>query len=309
MLTLVHISDPHLGPLPRPSLSELLSKRILGFLSWQLRRRKIHEGPVLGVLAQDIAAVAPDHIAITGDLVNISLPGEFVSATAWLRRLGSPRDITVIPGNHDAYVAMSWDRSIGQWSGFMTGSRPGSDQSELPMRSSDDFPFVRVRGEVALVGVTTACPMPAYSAGGYIGPRQVEALAGLLDELGQRQLFRVILIHHPPHDGRRHRRKRLYDSADFRQVVARHGAELVLHGHTHQSGLRKLPTPQGSAPVIGVPSASAKLDHGHKGHARYHIYRIERAGQSWRLDVEVRGISPSLDRFLIEGRFSLAIPH
>lgn len=309
MFTLAHLSDPHLGPLPRPSLSQLLCKRILGFLSWNLRRRKIHQGPVLGILARDMAAVAPDHIAITGDLVNISLPGEYENAAAWLRRLGPSSDVTVIPGNHDAYVPMPWHRSIGLWSDFMAGSGRDMSMAEYPIGSSDEFPFVRVRGEVALIGVSSACPMPATSAGGSVGRRQLDELSRRLDELGSRKFFRAILIHHPPHDSHRHRRKRLYDSADFRGVVANHGAELVLHGHTHQSGLRKLPTPNGHAPVIGVPSASAKSDHGNKDHARYHLYRIERAGEGWRLNVEVRGIVPSLERFETEGQFSLAIPH
>jgi hypothetical protein len=70
----------------------------------------------------------------------------------------------------------------------------------------------------------------------------------------------------------------------------------------------KLPTPHGYAPVISVPSASAMLDHGKKGHARYHIYRIAKHADGWRLEVEVRGISPTLDRFEIEGQFSLAVP-
>jgi Calcineurin-like phosphoesterase len=309
MFTLAHLSDPHISPLPRAELSGLLGKRILGLLSWKLRRRKIHEGPVLGVLAQDIAAAAPDHIAITGDLVNISLPREFENAVAWLQCLGLPKDVTVVPGNHDAYVRMPWRTSLGLWSEFMAGSSPGGGPTEHPVGSNADFPFVRIRGEVALVGVSTACPMPANSAGGIIGQTQLDALALRLDELGHQGLFRVILIHHPPHDSTRHRRKRLIDSAGFRQIVARHGAELVLHGHTHQSGLMKLPTPQGHAPVISVPSASAKLKHGKKGRSQYHIYRIGRNGDGWRLEVEIRGIVAALDRFEIEGRFSLAVPH
>ena len=41
--TLAHLSDPHLAPLPRPRLSELIGKRITGYLNWQLRRRFIHD--------------------------------------------------------------------------------------------------------------------------------------------------------------------------------------------------------------------------------------------------------------------------
>jgi 3',5'-cyclic AMP phosphodiesterase CpdA len=309
MFRLAHLSDPHLGPLPRPRLAELLGKRVLGLLSWQLRRRRIHDSSVLELLTQDLAAMSPDHIAVTGDLVNISLPGEFLHAASWLRRLGSPEDVSIVPGNHDAYVAMAWENSIGLWSDFMFESRDANGGDAGTAIPESGFPYVRVRDEVALIGISTARPMAATSAGGIAGQRQLRGLAARLDELRTQNLFRVVLIHHPPHDSQRHRRKRLYDSADFRDVLARHGAELVLHGHTHQAALRKLATPEGYAPVISVPSASANADHGYKGHAGYHVYGIERAGKGWRIEVEVRGIVPSLDRFEVEGRFALAVPH
>jgi 3',5'-cyclic AMP phosphodiesterase CpdA len=190
----------------------------------------------------------------------------------------------------------------------MTGAPPGVGTNERPVRSDDDFPFVRIRGPLALVGVSTACPMPPFSAAGRIGERQLGALKERLLELGRDGLFRVVLIHHPPFDGPDQRRKGLHDSAGFRAVIAEAGAELVLHGHTHRSGLAKLPTPDGFAPVIGVPSASAKYEHDGRGHGQYHLYRIERAGNGWRIEVEVRGVVPTLDGFVREGQFSLAIP-
>jgi 3',5'-cyclic AMP phosphodiesterase CpdA len=308
MFTLAHLSDPHVSPLPRPSVMELASKRVTGFLSWTLRRNAIHGGPVLGILAADLRNTAPDHIVVTGDIINISLPGEYVQAAAWLHRLGRPERVTVIPGNHDIYVPIDWDRSIGLWADFMTGSPPGDAARESPARSDADFPFVRIRGPVAIIGVSTACPMPPFSAAGRVGRDQLAALRTRLIELGKDRLFRVVLIHHPPFDTRGHWRKRLVDSAEFRAVIAEAGAELVLHGHTHRSGLTKLPTPNGAAPVIGVPSASAKFDHHGRGHGQYHLYRVGRAGDDWRLDVEVRGVVPSLERFVREGQFSLTIP-
>ncbi len=190
----------------------------------------------------------------------------------------------------------------------MAGAPPGEGAVEQPVRSDDDFPFVRIRGPLALVGVSTACPMPPFSAAGRIGERQLGELRRHLIELGRHGLFRVVLIHHPPFDGPDQRRKGLHDSAAFRAVIAEAGAELVLHGHTHRSGLAKLPTPDGFAPVIGVPSASAKYAHDGRGHGQYHLYRVARDGNGWRIDVEVRGVVPTLDSFVREGQFSLAIP-
>jgi 3',5'-cyclic AMP phosphodiesterase CpdA len=308
MFTLAHLSDPHVSPLPRPTPLELAGKRATGFLSWTFRRNAIHGGPVLGTLAADLQGTAPDHIVVTGDIINISLPDEYTQAAVWLRSLGAPDRVSVIPGNHDIYVPIAWEQSVGLWAEFMAGSAPGDATQESPARSDQDFPFVRVRGPLAIVGVSTACPMPPFSASGRVGRRQLEALRARLVELENDGLFRVVLIHHPPFEARGHWRKRLVDSAEFRAVIAEAGAELVLHGHTHRSGLTKLPTPRGAVPVIGVPSASAKFDYHGKGHGQYHLYRVERDGDDWRLDVEVRGVAPSLERFVHEGQFSLTIP-
>ena len=104
MFTLAHLSDPHLAPLPTPRFSELASKRLLGFLNWQRKRRDIHQRVPLDEIVADLATQTPDHTAVTGDLVNIALPDEFAAARAWLAALGSGHNVTVIPGNHDAYV-------------------------------------------------------------------------------------------------------------------------------------------------------------------------------------------------------------
>jgi len=260
---------------------------------------------VLPALVADLLANAPDHVAVTGDIVNISLPAEFARAGDWLRELGQPEDVTVVPGNHDAYVAIPWPESLGRWSAFMHGRR--GDGGERAPDSAADFPFVRERGPLALIGVSSALPMPVSSAAGQIGEAQLAALAKHLAELRDRGLFRIVLIHHPPLGGELQPRKRLLDAEALAAVIAREGAELVLHGHTHRSGLGRLATPAGHAPVIGVPSASARPHKG-KGHARYHIYRVARDGAAWRLEVEVRGVAPGLDAFRTEGRFTLIIP-
>lgn len=307
MFTLAHLSDPHLGSLPLPTLSQLMSKRCLGYLSWQLRRRPVHEGPVLPALVDDLRARGPDHIAVTGDITNISLPAEFVHSARWLGELGPPADVTVIPGNHDAYVAVAWQQSWALWEANMSGVSADLAGPERPVKSAADFPFVRLRGSVALVGVSTARPMPPHSAAGRVGETQLALMGERLTALGREGVFRVVLIHHPPLPGGASPRKQLIDGAAFRAVIERTGAELVLFGHTHVSGLGKLATPNGHAPAIGVPSASARPHRG-KDHARYHLYGIEAAGDDWRLEVEVRGVAAALDRFVPEGRFTLTVP-
>ena len=90
--TLAHLSDPHLPPLPAPTLGELAGKRALGYLNWTRNRRKVHRREVLDALVSDMLMQTPDHIAITGDLVNLALEAEFAPALRWLEGVGAPDD-------------------------------------------------------------------------------------------------------------------------------------------------------------------------------------------------------------------------
>jgi 3',5'-cyclic AMP phosphodiesterase CpdA len=300
-LSLAHISDLHIGPLPPPGLRALLGKRITGYLSWRLKRAQVHRREVLDLLAADIAQQRPDHIAVTGDLVNIALGGEFVQARDFLKTLGAGDHVTVVPGNHDAYVATPWSKSTGLWSEYMTGHHAGDGEIERATRNEKDFPFVRRLGEVALIGVSTAVPTAPFIAAGELGPQQLARLGEMLDALGRDGLFRVVLIHHPPFAGGAYKRKSLRDAGAFAAVVAAHGAELVLHGHMHVSSLGRLKSPAGPVPVFGVPSASAAAKN-HKDPSRYHLYRVARDPRgAWRLSVSVRELLPDESRYAAAG--------
>ena len=84
--TLAHLSDPHLPPLPAARLRDLAGKRAFGYLNWTRNRHKFHRRDVLDALVADMQAQVPDHIAITGDLVNVALEAEFEPSRAWLER-------------------------------------------------------------------------------------------------------------------------------------------------------------------------------------------------------------------------------
>jgi 3',5'-cyclic AMP phosphodiesterase CpdA len=304
MYTLAHLSDVHLGNLGLPRPDALLSKRILGFLSWHLRRKAVHEGAVLAALVADLHRRRPDHTAVTGDLVNISLPEEFERAAVWLATLGPPEDVSVIPGNHDAYVPISWERSLALWADYMAGDEKPAESGSG--REASRFPYLRRRGPLGLIGVSTALPMPPHMAAGRIGPEQLQRLEAMLADTQRERLCRVLLIHHPPVSGPAYRHKQLLDGGALCRLLERHGAELVLHGHTHMSGLIHLKTPKGTVPVVGVPSASARPTR-NRDPSRYHLYRISREGACWRIEVEVRCVGPGLDQFLAETGFSLTV--
>ena len=140
------------------------------------------------------------------------------------------------------------------------------------------FPFVRRFGDVAIVATSSAIPTMPFIAAGKIGSIQRELLAAALDELARAGLFRVVLIHHPPlrHQAGWHRGLR--DAGKFTRVLKQHGAELVLHGHSHAQSVHELPTATGTALIVGVPSASEAVE-GRIPAARYNAYAIAREGR------------------------------
>jgi 3',5'-cyclic AMP phosphodiesterase CpdA len=275
--TLAHLSDPHLPPLPVPRLHELLSKRLFGYLNWTRNRQKYQRREVVDALLSDLHTERPDHIAVTGDFVNLALKAEFEPARAWLESVGPPDHVSIVPGNHDAYVRATRHR-IGQcWSSYFTGDDTPDAR----------FPYLRRRGPLALIGASSAVPTPPLMATGWLGQQQLDALEKLLHLIATEPLFRILLIHHPLRSKRA--AKRLTDSEELLALLKRRGVDLVLHGHYHVHSTIWIDGPERSIPVVGVPSASA-LAHGHHPAAAYNLFSIASDGNAWRCEQTVRGL-------------------
>ena len=281
--TLAHLSDPHLPPMPAARLRDLAGKRALGYLNWTRNRHKFHRREVLDALVSDLQAQAPDQIAVTGDLVNLALDAEFAPSRAWLESVGAADRVTVIPGNHDAYVRATRHRFAEAWGDYL--------RSDEAPDGSVKFPLLRRRGPLALISASSAVPTPPLMATGRLGRRQLAALERMLAALAAEQAFRVLLIHHPLRSDSRY--KRLTDSADLIALLKGHGVELVLHGHDHVHSTIWIDGPRGKIPVIGVPSASA-VAHGRYPSAAYNLFSIEREGDAWRCEQAVRGVDDAL---------------
>jgi len=283
MLRLAHLSDVHLGPLPDMSYRELASKRITGYINWQRNRKANLHDQVIGMLLDDMKARAPDHIAVTGDLVNLALDAEVEFAREWLKEVGPGDDVSVVPGNHDAYVPGALDKSCKAWGDWMWG-----DGKAQPARRGA-FPYMRVRGKVAIIGVSSARATAPFMASGYFGSTQARRLGRMLDEAKTKGLCRVILIHHPPVRGAAPQHKRLYGIGRFKKVMERHGAELVLHGHTHLPSLYWLDGRDGRVPVLGVAAAGQAIG-GSKPAAQYNLIEIDGGPDAWGVRLQRRGL-------------------
>lgn len=278
MFTLAHISDAHLGPLPEITFGELMSKRITGYVNWQRNRRKHLFGNTLELLVEDMYGRSPDHVAITGDLVNLAASIEIDAAAAWLQTFPNPGDVSVVPGNHDAYVPNAIDEAVRKWRPWMSGDARGEDGHR--------FPYLRVRNDVALIGLSTATATPPFMASGYFGSNQARRFADILKATGDAGLFRVVMIHHPPIRGATANYKRMMGIRRFHAAVHLGGAELVLHGHTHLNTIHWLHGQAGAqVPVVGIASCSQGLG-GKKPPAAYNLFRIQGEKGCWSIDHE-----------------------
>jgi 3',5'-cyclic AMP phosphodiesterase CpdA len=293
-VTIAHLTDVHLGPIGGFTPRYWNVKRALGYLNWVRKRRHDHLRDALDRIAADLAAQRPDHIAVGGDLCNIGLPHEHAAALTWLEVLGAPDRVSVVPGNHDIYCRLGPDPGVGRWARYMQTDAQGAvflDRPDHPGHpgGGTGFPFVRILGRVALVGVNSALPTPPAMAWGRVGREQLARLAGALDRLGAEGLFRLVLIHHPPLSGQASRSRGLIDAEAVEAVLQRHGAELVVHGHNHRNMLAWRPSGSGMVPVVGAPSASIGRLRGHEPLARYNLFRIDPA--AGRIELVGRGLA------------------
>ena len=285
------LSDPHLTSLADVRLRSLRPKQIGGYLSWLRRRRHQHRPEVLQALLRDLQQSPPQQLLVTGDLTHIGLPQEFAQAAAWLRQLGDPARVALVPGNHDTCVPAAWGETFALWQPYMAADGAPTASAEL-----SQYPTLRVREDLAFIGLSTAVPTPYGKASGTLGEEQRRKLATLLDECRARGLFRVVYLHHCPAPGYERRRKALTDAAQLWALLESHGAELVLHGHGHHNVEHTLRSGQGPVPIIGVASASA-IGGGRHEPAAYNRYAVTRQEGGWLLEVCARVYSPQTGTF------------
>ena len=295
-MKIAHISDPHLSSLDHVRPGELLNKRILGYLSWRLKRRRSHSREMLSRTLADLAGRQPDHLVISGDFTHLGTPGECRETETWLHSIGAPDYISIVPGNHDHYIATEFAETTGRWRAWMC-SDPDEDSN------AGGFPYLRVRAPVALIGVSTAVPTAPFFASGKLGDEQLQRLRLLLDTTAQRGLYRIVVLHHGPQFSSI--RRGLSDAGKLLSILSITGAELLVHGHGHCQVHTALKAGANSIPVFGVPSASGNYTDPLKK-AGYNIYQVSTHAGNWRTRVksfvfnsETETFKPNLDRELI----------
>jgi 3',5'-cyclic AMP phosphodiesterase CpdA len=277
-MRLAHCSDLHLLSHDGARWIELANKRWIGAMNLLSNRSRHYHIEAFDDMIGDLNALGVDHVLCTGDVTNLALRQEFAFARAKFDRLAlGPEGVTVIPGNHDAYVAEGVPLFAEMFAPF-AACDPGwewTPDAANPDEPDDlRWPIVRIRGELALIGTSTSRATPWFTAYGRLGAGQLARLSQVLRDPRLAGKVRVVAIHHPPAGKRGHNRIRgLRDHAGFARVIADAGAHLIVHGHEHRDMTCELDGPDGPVPVRGV--ASGTYCHNKPDRtARYRIYEI-----------------------------------
>ncbi len=273
-MRIAHFSDLHVLSLAGVGWHRFLGKRLTGYANLRFKRNHAHHSSYVTALAKEMARTKVDHVAITGDLTNLALEPEFLMAREILENELhlSPHDISVVPGNHDLYTRGALKRK--RFTEFF------SEYCKCDIDVAVDigvghFPFVKLRGPAAIIGLSSAVPRPPFVASGTLGRAQLEALAKALAHPEVHKRTPVILIHHPPINPPslvKTWMEGLTDANALRELLAPLEAGLVLHGHLHRRMVRKL----NASGLLSMGATSASLHHDlDTRHAGFNLYELD----------------------------------
>lgn len=267
-IRLLHLTDPHLSSLASVSPWTLRGKRCLGFLSWWSKRRHHLRASTLARVTRAACAEGADLALVTGDLVHIGLAEELVQARAWLDTLAASQPVVLAPGNHDCYRGDSVLAIEQQWPRYLHGSEDAH------------FPRLVQQGEIAIIALSSAEPMPWWSAGGRLGAAQLAELDTMLAQTAGS--FRCVMLHHAPLPEQAPARKDLADAVALTALLRRHQVELVLHGHLHYNDMHVVD--ERLRVIVSAPASSAV----ERNPASYRVLDIARDGAEWRVDCQLK---------------------
>lgn len=298
-MRLAHCSDLHLLSHDGARWLELANKRWIGAMNLLSNRSRHYHVAAFDDMIDDLNANGIDHVLCTGDVTNLALRQEFEFARAKFAKLsGGPEHVTVIPGNHDAYVGAGIPL-FGEVFADLCTTDAGWEWTEADAAPRETpaqlhWPIVRVRGELAIIGLSTSRATPWFTAYGRVDTGQLARLGRVLGDPRLAGKVRVIAIHHPPAGKRAESKIRgLRDHAAFAEVIGAHGAELVVHGHEHRDMTETIAGPHGPVTVRGIPSGTYHHNKPDKT-ARYRLFEI--AGGAIH-ELGVRVWDPATHRF------------
>lgn len=192
MRTVVHLSDIHFGRVdPR----------------------------IVAPLIQMIHTIAPDLIAVSGDLTQRARSSQFAQARAFLQQLPFPK--LIVPGNHDVPLFNLAARFVRPLASYRRYIEPDLE----PVFEGD---------KMIAVGLNSARSLP-FHGGGRLNAAQVARAAARLQS-APADAVKIVVTHHPFDVPEGHGDAHVIGRAGMAmERLAAVGADLFLAGHLHPS--------------------------------------------------------------------------
>ena len=294
-MRIAHVSDLHvLSPAGVEWRSLLFNKRLTAYANMLIHRARVFRRDYLDSVVA-AAARAADHVVVTGDVTNMSLESEYEEAMRILETVARTVEVTLVPGNHDVYLphVQREGRFAHHFGAFFA-----SDLPELALDvPAGRFPCVKLRGPVAVIGLSSAVPRPPFVSGGHLGRPQLDALARILAHPEVARRTPVVLVHHDPMGSRvrlEQLRRGLSDASSLRDALHNVARGFVLFGHVHIRTWTRLSTAAGALEIVSAGAAA--VDHPSDAvRAGYNLYEVDDEGrivsvEAWVLDPATRDV-------------------
>lgn len=172
-----------------------------------------HRRALADAMVEEVNRLAPDIVAVTGDLTDMGFHDEYLEARALLDRIECER-MLVVPGNHDA-------RNVGEVH-FEAMFGPRNPEIRL--------------GGVHVLGIDSSEP---DLDSGRVGR---ERYLWIEERFAEPSEFKILAIHHHlvPVPGTGRERNIVADAGDLLRVLTGNGVDLVLCGHKHVPNVWRL---------------------------------------------------------------------
>ncbi|HEY9040078.1 MAG TPA: metallophosphoesterase [Roseovarius sp.] len=231
MRRLVHLSDLHFGR-ARPEL--------------------------LTPLVDKINALAPDLVAISGDLTQRARRSQFREARAFLDQIQAP--VLVVPGNHDVPLGNLLGRLIWPWRHYKRWI-----SKNLNPQFADD--------ELLVQGVNTVNVL-VHQSGRFSARALARVELAFADTKGRRT--RIVVAHHPLEHGPDERKKPMRGAERALNELALLKTDVVLSGHLHSWRAAPFAKKQGRAGVLQVHAGTGLSTRQRGSTNDFNLLQIER---------------------------------
>ncbi|EQA54784.1 metallophosphoesterase family protein [Leptospira kmetyi] len=263
-MKIVHLSDLHF-PTPVPFF-QLKGKMFVGYLNYNLRRKKKYPKEIWESILGFIQKTKPDAIVVSGDITNVSHEEEFRTAGKLLSEL--PREkVFYIPGNHDRYMK----QSVGENAFY---ERYFSDLSGQSISHNAHYIRIKKIGDLHFVGWDSSVPLSILDAYGRIQPEVVTQTKKILTEkkIGDY----VLVCHHPiwnPADRQETVHHKLLNREEVASLLKEKPPLAYLHGHVHTNWVKQ---PGEELPYYVVNSASSTRLSDRRHECGFHTLEIQK---------------------------------